>query len=80
MHQVALSKDGRWLPTATPSPTWIATAGEDGTFNVSPLDNKDLTDRTCTQLGRKLKPEECKEWLGVDECPPSPCDPDHRRS
>jgi len=69
VNQVALSKDGGW----------IATAGEDGTFNVSPLDSKDLTDRTCAQLDRKtLEPGECKEYLGVDECPPSPCDPDRK--
>ena len=65
VHQVALSKDGGW----------IATAGEDGTFNVSPLDNKDLTDRTCAQLdraepGRKLEPENARSGSASTSAPP----------
>jgi WD40 repeat protein len=67
VNQAALSPDG----------AWIATASDDGTFHVSPLDTRELRDRICARLhGRRLTGEECREYLGADECPSSPCEAD----
>jgi len=68
----------RGLVTAvalSPDEFWIATAGSDGSFHVSPLNTEDLWRAVCDRLTRKrLDARECAEYLGVDQCPPPVCD------
>jgi WD40 repeat protein len=64
VNEVAVSSDGYW----------IATASDDGSFQVSPLHADDLMTVGCARVNRKLTVEECREYLGSDDCPPSPCD------
>ena len=63
VNDVAISNDGKW----------IATASQDGTFHVSPLNTDDLLAIGCGQVTRPLKDAECKRFLGTDKCPPPPC-------
>ena len=67
VNDVAVSYDGKW----------IATASQDGTFHVSPLNTGDLLAIGCGQVNRSLKDVECRRFLGIDKCPPSPCNQAH---
>lgn len=67
INDVAISNDGKW----------IATASQDGTFNISPFETDELLAFGCKHLGnKKLTDDECQKYLGAQECPANPCDSD----
>lgn len=63
VNHVAVSPDGYWL----------ATAGEDWTFHVSPVNSDQLFALGCTRVSRTLTKKECRTILGKDQCPADPC-------
>lgn len=62
---------------AGPQGTLIATASQDGSFGVSPFENRELETVACDRLRRRtLSVDECQRFLGTSTCPePPPCHP-----
>jgi WD40 repeat protein len=59
---VAFSPDGKRL----------GTAGQDGTVHLYVLDIDELMALARTRVTRSLSLEECRQYLHLDECPPTP--------
>jgi WD40 repeat protein len=55
-----------------PDGTRLATAGQDGTVRLYILDIDELIALARTCVTRSLTPEECRKYLNLDECPPTP--------
>ncbi|MFQ5554638.1 MAG: hypothetical protein ACE5GC_04610, partial [Acidimicrobiia bacterium] len=55
----------------SPDGSRLATSSFDDTVRVYALDIAELTSVARDRLNRSLEPEECRQYLGLDECPPA---------
>ena len=53
----------------SPDGTRLVTSSADETVRVYALDLDELTTLARSRLTRSLLPEECRQYLGLDECP-----------